>query len=202
MKLKIYDETYQYHNEISVLEDVFKKINDMIEQSDEFFSHLEVDQAEVYENHDAYLVEHIASVKEITVVMKTKKEILIETIQTTEVYLTGALPEVEALSEAFYQNPTEQTWDTFGQLVEGMNWLIQLVQSIKQIDLEVPYMEQYVESLTTMESELPTLLEAVENKDAILIADIINYEVLPAWKQLKSTATKTIDEIGTRPEAN
>lgn len=202
MILNILNKTITYKNDVAILNDVFDFINKSIEESNEFFSHLIVDNIEVFDNHDEYLIDHISNIKEISVVTKTKNSLLVESAESTETYLKAAIPEIKLLVEEFYDQPNEDTWSKFSQLTEGLQWLIQLVYSIERLDEKLPNLEKYSSSLKTMESELINLLEAVENDDATLIGDIITYEILPSLEILQAATTETVDLLGSRKEAN
>lgn len=202
MILNILNKTITYKNDVAILNDVFDFINKSIKESNEFFSHLVVDDIEVFDNHDEYLVDRIANIKEIKVFTKTKNSLLIESAESTEIYLKAAIPEIKLLVEEFYDQPNEETWSKFSQLTEGLQWLIQLVYSLERLDEKLPNTEKYSSALKTMESELINLLEAVENDDVTLIGDIITYEILPSLEILQEATTETVDQVGSRKEAN
>lgn len=200
MKLLLLNETYTYNNDKESLEKMFSDIMDKINGSNYHFSHLVIDGEEIYENYGEYILERLNDVKTVEVVTKTVKELIMDTLLSTESYLKRAIPEVQILADEFYQNPTHQTWEKLQQLIEGVQWIAQMILTIDQLEEKLSNWDDYLTNLATLQNELPNLLEAMENQDALLIGDIIQYEFLPIFESLQKIVTETIDNEGERPD--
>lgn len=200
MKLSLFGEIYTYENEVSEINMMFEKINDEVSKTDLLLSHLIIDGEDVFENHGEYIVERLATIKSIEVQTKTKQELINETLLSTECYIKGALPETNLLVDEFYNNPSQETWEKFGQLIEGVQWIVQMVQTLDQFQQKLENWDKYLTNIATLQNELHTLMEALENQDAVLIADVIQYEITPILEDLQSIVTVTIDTQGERLE--
>lgn len=200
MKLLLLDETYTYNNDEESIDKMFGEILEKISETDLQFSHLVIDGEEVYENYGEYILERLNEVDTVEVVLKTVKELINETLLSTESYIKRAIPEIETIVDEFYQNPSQQTWEKLKQLIEGIQWIAQVILSIDQFEEKLANWEDYLTNLATLQNELPNLLEALQNQDALLIADVIQYEILPIFELLQKNVTETIDNEGARPD--
>lgn len=200
MKLLLLDETYTYNNDEESIDKMFGEILEKISETDLQFSHLVIDGEEVYENYGEYILERLNEVDTVEVVLKTVKELINETLLSTESYIKRAIPEIETIVDEFYQNPSQQTWEKLKQLIEGIQWIAQVILSIDQFEEKLANWEDYLTNLATLQNELPNLLEALQNQDTVLIGDIIQYEILPIFETLQKIVTDTIDNEGTRPD--
>src|SRR5690554_989447 len=136
MQVKILDRVFAYENEPAALEMIFAKINEFLEDTGLIFSHLKVDDTEVYTDYYNYLKKRIDRVELVEVEVRTVTEILQDALLTAEEYLERALPETESLAGEFYQGPSGETWTKFQQLLEGVEWLNQLLETIDQNKLK------------------------------------------------------------------
>ncbi|GAB2545152.1 hypothetical protein [Gracilibacillus alcaliphilus] len=193
MQLLIEQKRYYFENDVEVLDQLFAEINTHIEKSNKYFSHLLVDGVEVFEQHDTYMKEHISNLDQIEVVLKSIQELIEETLLSTNHYITRAIPEIEELAEQFYNHPDEAAWMKFDQLLQGLQWMIEMMQLVDQNNQYVSNWKEYISSTETLKQQLTELLEAVENKDMVLLADIIQYELLPVLEQLKQHIENSIN---------
>lgn len=65
-----------------------------------------------------------------------------------------------------------------------------IIEKIDQIKHSIVNWGKFVKSIAVFEVELPNLMEAIENKDSILIADIIQYEILPQFEIINGETKK------------
>lgn len=200
MKLLFKGETIQLNNELS-LEFVKEKINSLLADQ-YFFSHLVVDGVEIYEEPEQYLEQHLHDINELEIIARTVQEFVNDLLLTAEDYTKRAIPEIEALADHFYNHPNHEGWNKFGQLLEGLQWLTHMIQTIDSFSQKPENWMNYLKASIAVEEELKNLKEALENKDHVLIADIINYEILPYFTTLGAEIQHTIDTEGYRHDLN
>lgn len=200
MNLKFMDEVLTIENNFEALNEALTKCNERLEDSDYVFSHFLIDGTEMYDDVEGYLQEHLNSVNEIELILRTKAEMINDIMLSAESYLTNAIPEIHQLVDEFYSNPTEESWGKFGQLIEGMQWLVQMVATIDSLEHKISNWNDYLTNVATLEQELQTLLDAMENADYVLIADIIQYELIPSLTNLQAMLTTSIDTDGKREQ--
>jgi len=193
----VFQEQQIEFNEIPSSDEVITKINDLLE-GNYYFSHFIADGTEIYEDHEAYLNVNLDRIGKLEIIAKTEKEFVNDILLSSEDYLQRAKPELAVLVDGFYANPTTETHTSFGQLMDGLQWLDEMLALIVNSNERPPNTELYTELAQTLQGVIVQLGEAVENADNVLIADIIQYELAPIFEQLQEETGKTIDTVGIR----
>ena len=85
--------------------------------------------------------------------------------------INNVIKEIDDVVELFYQQKTK---DAYTQLDQVLGKLLQVVDPIHSYSVEHPEAEINAEDLT---ESLKETLSAMEEKDAILTADVLKYEV-------------------------
>jgi hypothetical protein len=180
---------------------ILDKINGWLGNS-YYFSHFVVDGREVYEEPKEFLLEGLEYIQELVVIARTPNELVNDVLISAETYLGNAIPELSILANAFYNNPTSNTWSNFNDMLEGVQWINTILMSIDQMIEKPRNWGEYLKHNASLENELINLKEAMENSDFVLIADIIQYEILSVFESLLSEVSKTIDTEGNRHDSN
>ena len=68
MIIHILDKTLEYENKKDILDTMFKEINDIVSGTNLIFSHLIIDDLEVYDDFYDYLLDNIKNIEEVIVV--------------------------------------------------------------------------------------------------------------------------------------
>lgn len=179
-------ETRQFENTNEALIELVEEVNTYVKETDLIFSHLMINGTEVYEAHYQYLLDQLLTLEEVIVVLKQATEVVTELQQSLNDYLDRALPIINQLSDQFYQGESEEGWSDIADLAEGLEWILSAVQTL----------ENYTENETKLyyngiagklQLNLQELLEAIEARDTVTIADIIQYELVEALTELKQS---------------
>ncbi|MGM8212349.1 hypothetical protein ACLIBH_06065 [Virgibacillus sp. W0430] len=194
MQLIHKDKKFLIKNDDSLINILFGKVNELIQQKDVVFSHLLIDGTEVYENHEAYIQEKINEIIEIEIVTKTKKDLIWETMQSVHEYLQRAIPALKSLVNDSYEGFSEETWQGIDQLAEGMQWMVQFSTYTKTVSGKPTNWSNIESSMTICEKSFAQLLEAVEAQDTVLISDILAYEITPAYESLAKNVTISLQD--------
>ncbi|WP_342508830.1 hypothetical protein [Sporosarcina sp. FSL K6-2383] len=178
-------------------DEVVAKINELLKEN-YYFSHFIADGTEIYEEHEDYLIVNVDRIEKLEIIAKTEKEFLNDILLSAEAYLKRAKPEIVLLPEGFYSNPSSEVKTKFGQLMEGLQWLDEMLAVIDESNERPVDWDKCMELSESMKTEIVSLSEAVENSDNVLIADIIQYEFIPIFESLEIEIGKIIDAVGTR----
>lgn len=200
MKLSFIDETIEFKQTPSV-DRVIEVINELL-QENYFFSHFIVDGKEVKEEPETFLSLNLSEIDLLEIVALTTKEFINELLLSTEKYTERALPQIESLSDAFYSNPSASDWTELANLFEGIQWIVSMEQTIDHSSVRPFNWNEVQEHTLTIQGELENLEEALRQTDNVLIADILQYEILPAFKAVAKEVQKTIDTEGIRHDFN
>lgn len=193
MNLIFLDRVLTYKNEACSIDTLLNDLINFLEAGSLVLSHLEIDGAEVFVDYREYLLDNISSVDKVTAVLRTKKEWLDEMLLEAAQYLDRGIPAVQQLAGQFYQGVTEGVWVKLDQLLEGMQWLVQLFNEMKQNKALYRTWNTRISLAFDVKVPLENLNEAMENSDAILIADILVHELVPLIQSLQADILKTIE---------
>lgn len=194
MILTLKNNSYTFENSEGGVQAMFETINKFLMEEDVYFSHLVIDGREIYEDYDAFFLDNIENITKVEVKVNTIKEFISNLLVSLNAYTYRAIPEIENLINDFYQTPTEQSWIKLNQLLEGINWIYDAIKNIDVPHNKISYWDELIKSAATFEVELPNFMEAIENKDNILIADIIHYEFLPQFQLIYNETEKNFAE--------
>ncbi|WP_352418288.1 hypothetical protein [Proteiniborus sp.] len=191
MKVYILDKVLEYDNEKRIIDDMFQEIENILGKSNYFFSHLVVDDLEVYEDYQEYFLDNIRNIREVKVISGTIKELAKNIMITTIDYLNRAIPELDTLSNEFYKTPTEQSWSKFSDLLEGITWImdsfaaIDTNERLKDIVSSYEEWNHYAKDIFSLQELLKELEKVIENQDIVSMADVLSYEINPLFKDMK-----------------
>ena len=110
-------------------------------------------------------------------------------------YLKKLIPGFEQAADLFRAGNEQEANKYYMQILDGIGWFSQVVNIIMQSDqgeLALPGAEN--ENLQAREAKLTDLmsqmLEANQNQDWVLLADILEYEMVPFYKDWEAILSK------------
>lgn len=186
MKLIIGKQSEQLDNSQLDINELFEMLEGVLLKEGLFFSHFIIDGKEVHSDYEVFIQENISTINDIEVITYTVNEFIGELLVSLNEYTERAIPEIELMVEEFYQGPKENTWAALHQLLEGLEWIYETIKSIDKTKHNISNWNDFIAVAATFEIELPNLLEAIENKDNILTADIVQYEILPQFQEIQA----------------
>ena len=164
------------------------------------FSHLIIDGLEVYNDFYDYFLDNIKNIQEVKVVTRTVKEAFEEILLSTIDYLERAIPEIEVLSNEFYKTPSRESWGKLGDLIEGIKWIMDTFMIIdsdfdlKNIVNSYEDWNIYAKDIYELSELLKEFEEILENNDFVSTADILSYEIIPLFNNMKEKLEKLVTE--------
>lgn len=202
MQFKINGTLTSLANEASSIDYIFEAINSAINDEHLIFTHLNIDGVDVYEDQTEYIANRIKNIETIDAILVTKDEFLNELLLSAETYLAGALPEVKGLSNGYYQGADEETWHKFYQMIEGIQWIVQMADTVNQYVEEDERYIKLVNNAVSLGEILQMLEGALKQADNVLIGDIIQYEIEPLMTNIKASLSTIIDDEVPRHDVN
>jgi len=176
-------------------EDIIEKISDIlsreVEKKNKIIKSIIIDGIELYQNYFEYIKDNLDYIQEVIVKLITYKQLVEETLYGTVDYLDGAAIEIVPLSEEFYAEPTKESWEKFSDLLEGLNWIISvfnLIDNDKTLIEALPSYEiwnLYAKDVLTLNELIPQMNDALNSNDNTLLADLMMYEILPIYNDMK-----------------
>jgi len=195
--LLIFEQQRIEYEKTPTVDDVIGKINELFSET-HYFSHFIADGIEIYADHEEYLNENLATIKQLEVITKTEKEFMNEVLLSAEDYFKRAKPDLARLPEEFYNNPTQDTWTSFEMLLEGAGWLDDMMSVVEDSEERPKNWAAYEKLTLNLQQELIKLGEAVDKKDHSQIGDVIRDGIIPNYEALNVEVGRTIDAEGMR----
>lgn len=196
LKLLFLEQSMEYEN-IPSLQEVIEQINELL-QKNYYFSHLLVDGEEVTDDIDSYLSIHMSEINTIEIIAIEALKFINNLLLSAEEYVVRAIPNIKTLSDEFYNNPETTSWNELSNLLEGIQWMVSVVNVIDQSIARPSNWDDSIENVNILVDEFSNLEEALENTDNILIADMLLYEILPVFETMNNTVRLIIDSEGKR----
>lgn len=190
MKIEILNKAIEMENSHESIKWLLEEIDDILKEPERVFLGMNIDGTEVYEDYYNYISERLDSIKFIIVEIRTTKEMILDTLNTTVEYLNRALPEIENLAGGFYNTPNTGTWERFRQFLEGIKWLNSTISFFDNNSNLYDGLNEYVSYAKRLPDIFRELIQAYKSSDMILMADLLSYEIIPLLQSMKDSASK------------
>lgn len=185
MQVTVLNETNNFDNKSGVFEQVQTFINNALENSDVYFSHMIIDGVEVYHDFEFYIEDHLSQIENIHVEVRTASEFIQNIVESIQQYVERAFPEIKQLADSFYQSSQSGSWDKLHDLFEAIQWIHESILSIDREKARPSNWDKFLIIASSFETIFPNMLEALEARDTILIADILTYEITPLFQDIQ-----------------
>ncbi len=156
-----------------------------------FISKLVLDGREIQPDSEETRQLPVDSVKTLELDISNLQDLVIRNLTNAESYLVKLIPGIQKASELFRMGSEQEANHFFINIVDGIDWFSQVVDSVihalKQDPETMVYKEKSVMDRKTQLLELTTqMLEANKNKDWVLLGDLLEYEALPFYQDWQS----------------
>jgi len=166
-------------NNLDELEKFMKHVNARLNENGLVFSHFLVNGTPFYSDIQDLINEYSNQEVPVEIVGITEREWMLELKHEGYQYIERAEQVLIQLSEKLYAGEnTGDIWQQFVHLSEGLNYLYQIFSQSK-------LGEKHENIVAGIRSVSEQLLQAMENLDFTLIADFIQFELLPLFAQMK-----------------
>lgn len=188
MRVVMRHETVLFDGHIQTINDVKIKLSEILERTQLFVSSIVVDGLEIDGELDDYIATNGAIINEIQIILISQFQFILEMMSEGERYISRAIPEIERLSDELYKGASGTTWNKFNQLIEGIQWILQLTHTLDQAKEALGLLYHDDMSLVhhTLSTQLGNLEESLQNDDQVLTGDYLLYEILPEFEKLHS----------------
>lgn len=110
----------------------------------------------------------------------------LETLEMAVEYIGKLEAGILECSECFQGSKEEKGYKLVTQIVDGLNWLIESIRLTNSLHMEKI-------TLGKIEENFSEMIEGLENRDSVLITDILQYEILELIKGWKEKMQETLD---------
>ena len=168
----------------------------MVQQTpDSYIRRIWLDDQEFPSNDREALQKKPSDIDSLEVELANLKDLVATNLANALDYLKKLIPGFEQAADLFRAGNEQEANKYYLQILDGIEWFSQVVSVIMSPDegeTEMP--DTDVESLEVRQKKLTDLmsqmLEANENQDWVLLADILEYEMVPFYKDWEKILSK------------
>lgn len=157
------------------LPQIFKNIKK--ELNGKIISKIYINEVEVNERYLKESLIEKEDINKLRFMLKDNNELIKETLEEIDGYLprlkNGCIETSNLLRNGDFKPANEK----YQYIIEGLNWYSQTISNIINLLNLEEYINLINNNLTYMNKTLEELIEAYENEDNILVADILEYEI-------------------------
>ena len=105
------------------------------------------------------------------------EELKRETLEMANEYMNNLFSGVKNSVELLYSGNESEGFSLIPSICEGIQWVTEVLALTKNEDLDL---------VNILYGKLEEIIESFENKDYILVADLLNYELLSVLQDIQS----------------
>jgi len=191
--IEILNQTLVFPNKREAVPEIIQSIEQELNLAEVYYSHFTLDGVDRFDELESFLLDNITGTEKIKIECRTLKELADEVILSAGEYLDRAIPVLTELAPKFYRESNADCWRQLAELTDGVKWLL---DSFSLIDKEIamnPHIQgysnwnEYLQQIYSLKENMEQLGQAMESRDMVLIGDLLNYEVIDLFKQIKKS---------------
>ena len=156
-----------------------------------------INETPVFNDYYETIVSHLQLITSINIITVAQSQICADLLVSLVEYLSNLPPHLEDIANGFYMEPTSDTWSKFGQLMEGIDWIISAIRNLSDFT-EFPIENVFALQLESFNGLVLRILEVVEAKDYFYLGDVLQYDLLDQVNStldiLRSNISKKTEE--------
>ena len=129
----------------------------------------------------------ISEIATLEVEVSTLAEMINKNIENADAYLIRLIPGIEKSVELFRVGNEQEANKFFVKIVDGIDWFSQVLDIIltaKEISPDTVFEGKSIQDRRTSLVDLTQqMVDANKNKDWVLLADLLEYEILPYYQE-------------------
>ena len=171
--------------------ETLKEVLDAIVKSHEgtYIRRVWMDGQEVSSSAQDTLMTSTSSVDLLELELANMKDLLATNLGNAKEYLEKLIPGFQKAADLFRMGNEQEAHKFYLQFLDGIDWVSQVSQTIvssRENELEGQDLKERQEKLTGFMAQM---LEANQNQDWVLLADLLEYEMIPfyeGWQEMLS----------------
>ena len=148
-----------------------------------------LDGQEVSSSAPDTLMSAVSSVELLELELADLKDLMANNLSNAKEYLEKLIPGFQKAADLFRMGNEQEAHKFYLQILDGIDWISQVVQTVvnsRNKELEGQDLKDRQERLTGLMTQM---LEANQNQDWVLLADLLEYEMIPfyeGWQEMLS----------------
>jgi hypothetical protein len=164
--------------------ETLKEVLDAIVKSQQgtYIRRIWLDGQEASSNAQDTLMTSTASIELLELELANLKDLVTNNLTNAKEYLEKLIPGFQKAADLFRMGNEQEAHKFYLQILDGIDWISQVAQSIvnsRNNPNEIQDLKKRQEKLTNLMTQM---LEANQNQDWVLLADLLEYEMIPFYE--------------------
>ena len=129
----------------------------------------------------------LLEIKTLEIEVSTLSDVIDKNIENADAYLIRLIPGIEKSVELFRTGNEQEANQFFINIIDGMDWFAQVLDMIlaaKEISPDTVIGDKSIQDRrASLIDFTQQMVDANKNKDWVLLADLLEYEILPYYKE-------------------
>lgn len=177
-------------------EEAYERIQEFLRRQELFVTSITANDIPVEMSLEEAL--QLEGLEKMEISAATLGQLLRESLRSLAEYLPRLTAGLEKAAELFQQGDLQSANEIFIKAAEGLEWVIHLFVFLERnyllLQERVPALEP-VAFTGELGGKLKELLAAWENRDYVLVGDLLNYELVPFLEKVHAEVTKVVEKI-------
>jgi hypothetical protein len=131
-----------------------------------------------------------ASVQSLELELALLQDLVANNLTNAKAYLEKLVPGFQKAADLFRMGNEQEANQYYLQILDGIDWFSQVILTIVNAQVDI-FKEQTLEDRQKKLTDfMAQMLEANQNKDWVLMADLLEYEMAPFYKDWQEVLTR------------
>ena len=160
-------------------------------RKDSYIRRIWLDGQEASSNTQDNLKTSTASVESLELELALLQDLVANNLTNAKEYLKKLVPGFQKAADLFRMGNEQEANRYYLQILEGIDWFSQVLLTIVNAQVDI-FKEQTLEERQKKLTEfMAQMLEANQNQDWVLMADLLEYEMAPFYKDWQEVLSQT-----------
>ncbi len=138
------------------------------------------------ENIESIEMINFENIKKIDFFTLTPRNIMLETLQELNLYIDKLSGGIKSIIEHLASDEEREAMEIILQAINGLEWVHDVIHAVGSITNLADENKEFFDIFSRYKKNLETVVESLENKDMIMLSDVLEYEVLENIEDIKS----------------
>ncbi|OQY06618.1 MAG: hypothetical protein B6I28_06190 [Fusobacteriia bacterium 4572_132] len=147
------------------------------------------------ENIDDIKSLNLSEIKRINFETRKTEVLLLESLQEVNIYIDKLKLGIESILNYLSNNNEKEAMELIIQAINGLEWIYDILDSVEKL-AAVKYNEKsFGDVFLKYENILSEILDSLENKDFIMLSDLLEFEIGDIMDEIKEKLPEVYDFI-------
>jgi hypothetical protein len=151
-------------------------------RKDSYIRRVWLDGQEASSNTQDTLKTSTASVQSLELELALLQDLVANNLTNAKAYLEKLVPGFQKAADLFRMGNEQEANQHYLQILDGIDWFSQVILTILNAQVDIFKEQTLEERQKKLTNFMAQMLEANQNQDWVLMADLLEYEMIPFYK--------------------